>query len=303
MVSLDRLKEDKLYTLFNSFIIVGLLFAMSREKIIPPLLAGLLLLSVITVVYGKYGKEKEGERPGRKTILMSLAVILVLLALLLPSISLSAGVNPNIMLVMDRSTSMDLKDIEISRLLVSKLAAITFLDHADPSDKVGLVVFCKTADKRQSLTVDKVRVKQRIIEFRTCGSTAIGEGIKLASLELENANRPRIIILIADGASNSGIDPLEALEEYAMPREVVIYSISLGTERDGEFNPDLLKTIASRTGGKYYHASTVEELLNIYLELPGEINKVNLFKGFLLGALFIALLNIVLMLRVPSKSE
>ncbi|MEW6405062.1 MAG: VWA domain-containing protein [Chloroflexota bacterium] len=103
---------------------------------------------------------------------------------------------------------------------------------------------------------------------------------------------PAIIVLLTDGVSNSGPYPLEAAVQ-AKTRGVRVYTIGFGTEdlgslRDcsspfgfeqqffggggGGFRRGIdeptLREIARLTGGKYYAASSADELKNVFEDLP-----------------------------------
>src|SRR3990172_3818519 len=119
--------------------------------------------------------------------------------------------------------------------------------------------------------------------------TAIGEGLLEAVVALPERFRPGldgtlpapsgprppgIVILLSDGRSNTGIDPLEAAE-IARRQEVTVYTIGVGQP----FTPDnvytlggsldeyTLKEIARLTGGTYHHASSAEALRSVYQKL------------------------------------
>jgi Ca-activated chloride channel homolog len=88
----------------------------------------------------------------------------------------------------------------------------------------------------------------------------------------------RIIILLTDGANNSGVlTPLKAAE-LARDDGIKVYTIGLGSEADpramagdffgmnasAELDEDTLKKIAEMTGGRYFRATDTESLNSIY---------------------------------------
>ncbi|MDB5999133.1 MAG: von Willebrand factor, type [Rhizobacter sp.] len=85
------------------------------------------------------------------------------------------------------------------------------------------------------------------------------------------------VILLTDGQTTTGIDPLEAAK-LAADRGVKVYTVGVGT-KDGEIlrtegwamrvrlDEDTLKTIASMTHGEYYYAGTATDLTQIYKTL------------------------------------
>jgi len=109
---------------------------------------------------------------------------------------------------------------------------------------------------------------------------------------------PDIIVLLTDGDSNAGPDPLDAAQQ-AVDRGVRVYTIGFGTLNGPDasqspfgggffgggggggfggpgggggfrlgLNETVLKQIASMTGGTYNLASTASELEKVFAELP-----------------------------------
>jgi Ca-activated chloride channel family protein len=83
-----------------------------------------------------------------------------------------------------------------------------------------------------------------------------------------------VIILLSDGQSNVGADPIEAAR-MAAERGVRVYTVGFGTP-EGEIlrfggwsmrvrlDEQTLKKIAAMTQGEYYHASTAADLKKVY---------------------------------------
>jgi Ca-activated chloride channel family protein len=174
-----------------------------------------------------------------------------------------------------------------------------------PNDMVGLIAFGTYADSKCPVTLDhgalldmlnsvdvtkliydrhgnpiNMKIKQEEDE------TAIGDGLTLALDRLKAVDaKSKVVILLTDGDNNAGIvDPHDAaLAAKAMG--VRVYTIGVGhngpvpfPQDDGfgnvhlvsvEFpiDEDLLKFMASTTGGKYWHASDVKALTDVYAEI------------------------------------
>ena len=89
----------------------------------------------------------------------------------------------------------------------------------------------------------------------------------------------KVVVLLTDGANNAGeIDPLTA-SDVAAVMGIRVYTIGVGKRqassggdqvRAQEFDEKALQQIATRTGGKYYHAASREKLEEIYREI-GEL--------------------------------
>ena len=131
---------------------------------------------------------------------------------------------------------------------------------------------------------------------------------------------PHIIVLLTDGVATTGPFPLDAAQQ-AVDRGVRIYTIGFGTEngssdfgggppgggqrQGGGFrrgiDEETLKQIAAMSDGKYYAASSANELLDVFQHLPtylitiSEVTEIS-FVFAALGALLVAI-SIALSLR------
>jgi Ca-activated chloride channel family protein len=192
----------------------------------------------------------------------------------------------SLLLALDISGSMALDDMQqngepATRLSIVKQAAKAFIDERQ-GDSMGLILFGSQAYLQTPLTFDKNTLIQRI-DDATVGlagkSTSIGDALGLAIKRLKDVPpKGRVIILLTDGANNSGIlDPIKAAD-IAESEGIKIYTIGLGSATDAslesqEFfamNPELvldektLKTIANKTGGRYFRATDTATLQAIY---------------------------------------
>lgn len=194
----------------------------------------------------------------------------------------------DIVLSLDVSTSMLARDLKPDRLKAAKNVAKEFIDTR-PNDRIGMVVFAGESFTQCPITTDhKIlkgqieRVKDGLIE----DGTAIGMGLGTAVNRLkESEAKSKVIILMTDGVNNSGyIDPITAVD-LAINEGIRVYTIGLGTRGtapypvkdmfgrtvlqniDVEIDEELLKTIAQKTGGIYYRATSNSALDEIYQEI------------------------------------
>jgi Ca-activated chloride channel homolog len=188
----------------------------------------------------------------------------------------------DIVVALDLSGSMNTQDYNVngqgvSRFNMAKGVLKKFVAER-PDDRIGLVVFAAQAFIASPMTLDHDYLLDNIerLEIGTINSdaTAIGDGLTTALNRLRNIqSKSKIIVLMTDGANNSGrIDPITATEA-AQALGVKIYTIGLGNreivERMGlpaGFLPDedTLKQIAQMTGGQFYRGDNSERLRNIY---------------------------------------
>ena len=194
----------------------------------------------------------------------------------------------DIVLSIDLSASMLSKDFDPNRLEASKAVASTFVEER-PNDRVGVVAYEGEAFTQIPLTTDQRVVMNGIAQLETGlleGGTAIGMGLATAVNRLkESEAESKVIILLTDGVNNSGqIEPLDAAQ-LAKLNNIRVYTIgvgSIGKARspvskvgntyqydwiEVKIDEDVLKNIASSTGGRYFRATSEDKLSSIYKEI------------------------------------
>jgi Ca-activated chloride channel family protein len=194
---------------------------------------------------------------------------------------------------------------------------------------IGIVAFSGFAELIQAPTTSKQALQTAIESLTTGRRTAIGSGILEAldaiaevdenvapsvrefSSELEpppvpkGAYAPDIIVLLTDGVTNAGPDPLDAARQAAN-RGVRVYTIGFGTANGSTFpncrqqflgsepffgggggpgfggggpgfggggfrrgiDEETLKQVAAMTGGTYYSAESAGDLQKVFQSLP-----------------------------------
>lgn len=193
----------------------------------------------------------------------------------------------DMMLTVDLSGSMSIKDMitedneAIDRLTAVKDVLHQFIGKRS-GDRLGLVLFANHAYLQTPLTFDRDTVQQQL-DRTVLGligqSTAIGEGLGIATKTFIDSEAPqRVIVLLSDGANTAGvIEPLEAAE-LAARSDVTIYTVGVGAEEMEQrtffstrtVNPSqdlderMLTRIADMTGGQYFRARNPQELEQIY---------------------------------------
>ena len=191
----------------------------------------------------------------------------------------------SIMLAVDLSGSMQTPDMQSGRDMVSRLAAVKTVAgdfiRRRAGDRLGLILFGDQAYVQAPLTLDRSTVHTLLDEAQiglAGQQTAIGDAIGLAIKRLrEEPVGNRVLILLTDGASNSGtVDPLKAAD-LAAQEGVRIYTIGIGADETAmpgpfgmmqqvpsDLDENALKAIAQKTGGRYFRASDVASLADIY---------------------------------------
>lgn len=194
----------------------------------------------------------------------------------------------DIVLSMDISGSMLARDFKPDRLTASKKIASEFV--ADRfGDRISVVAFAGEAFTQSPLTSDQATVQTMLGRLRSGiieDGTAIGNGLGVAVNRLrESGAESKIVILLTDGVNNRGqISPLMAAE-IAADEGIKVYTIGVGRQgkapypaydvfgnmttvmADVEIDEELLRNIASQTGGRYFRAEDNDALKAIYDEI------------------------------------
>jgi Ca-activated chloride channel homolog len=197
----------------------------------------------------------------------------------------------SIMLVTDNSGSMDATDVRPDRLTAAKLAAQRFIASVPARVNVGVMAFNQTPRVLQSPTRDRQAVNAAIARMTPSGGTATGEAIATATRILARTpgelgrRPPAAIVLLSDGSSTSGRDPLVAAQ-VARRQRIPVYTVALGTpsgtitvpKRGGGTttqrvppDPQSLAQVARASGGKAFTAQTANGLKQVYEKLGSQL--------------------------------
>ena len=249
-------------------------------------------------------------------VLFLVALTLMLIAIARPAAVLTLpSQHETIILAMDVSGSMRATDVKPNRLIAAQEAARAFIGDQPMSTRIGVVSFAATASVVQSPTHSKEDILASIERFQLQRGTAVGSGILVAlklifpdlEFDLRSSNPRRdtgkaapaeparppdkpapkavppgsflsaAIILLTDGQTTTGPDPIEAAR-MAADRGVRVYTVGVGTQA-GEtigaegwsmrvrLDEEALKAIANLTRGEYFHAGSATDLQKIYKSL------------------------------------
>jgi Ca-activated chloride channel family protein len=124
-----------------------------------------------------------------------------------------------------------------------------------------------------------------------------------------------VIILLTDGQTNAGYDPVEAAR-IASEYGVKVYTVGFGTTRGNvvgfggfsmraQLDEDALKKIADMTRGRYFHAATADDLKAVYgvlsKQLVMETQQMEISSFFAAAAAIVMLLSAGLSLAWFSR--
>src|SRR5687768_4440005 len=157
-----------------------------------------------------------------------------------------------------------------TRMDAVKDAVKTFI-RTRRDDRIGLVVFSDNPYVISPLTFDHEYllhyvdfIDDKILQGE--GQTAIGDGLALSNYVLARqataASRGhQVIVLLTDGESNRGREPVEVLAESA-EADIRVHVIGVDLESDVKERPgvQLLMRAVEDNGGKYFNADSEREL-------------------------------------------
>jgi Ca-activated chloride channel family protein len=164
----------------------------------------------------------------------------------------------NLVFLVDVSGSMD----EPDKLPLVKAALQRLADRLRPDDRVSIVVYAGNAGLVLAPTANKTYVKAALDCLQAGGSTAGGEGIKLAydtarsTFVKGGINR---IFLATDGDFNVGVSDTKALEALVKSNRddgITLTTLGFG---DGNYNDAMMEHIADVGNGNYAYIDSDRE--------------------------------------------
>ncbi len=272
------------------------------------------------------------------TWLASLALTLVVIALARPQRGLgrdqltTEGID--IVVAIDVSGSMAAEDFRPdNRLAVAKAVVADFIRRRT-RDRLGLVIFAGRAITQSPATTDQALLLRQLEDValdRLPDGTAIGSGLATSLSRLSKSeSKSKVVVLVTDGANNSGeIDP-DTATDIAKAMEVKIYTVGVGkggvapipvraqdpftgrivtrtVNMEVPIDEDLLKRIAEKTGGAFFSATDESSFRDIFNRIDAlETSRLKsvsfrryqeLFQGVLQGAFILLVAALLLWLR------
>ncbi len=194
----------------------------------------------------------------------------------------------DIMLTVDVSLSMLIEDFYIGAQPVNRLTAakrvMTDFIKGRRSDKIGIVAFAGETYLPCPLTLDRdwlINNLDRVQTQRVGDGTAIGSGIASAANRMRREKSPsKVIVLLTDGANNSGRLSPQVAAKLAATLGIKIYTIAIGTPgihsipdpKRGTFTPvgqqlfdeGTLKEVAAIGNGQFYMAQNLNSLSDVF---------------------------------------
>ena len=256
-----------------------------------------------------------------------------------------------IAMTVDVSGSMEALDLTPrgaeykTRLDVVKEMFAKFVE-ARPDDLIGLVTFGGYASSRAPLTADHEALQHVLkgvqvpsVNYDANGRpvdpdetlTAVGDGLATALARVKDAEvKSKIVILLSDGVSNTGVVEPDQAAAAAAKLGIRVYTIGVGTHSrrtpfkardmfgrtqiayaDMSFDESQLKSIASKTNGRYFGVRDADGLKSALEEIDS-LEKTTLdrtvyqrwqeyFVPFLLIGMFLVLFAVSLQMAASRR--
>ncbi len=164
----------------------------------------------------------------------------------------------SVVLIIDKSSSMEGRKIELARL-----SAIGVVDHLRPIDSIGVLIFDNSFQWAVPMrkAEDKSLIKRLVSGITPDGGTQIAPALAEAYRKVIPAKGTyKHIVLLTDGISEEG-DSME-LAKQAADHQVTISTVGLGQD----VNRTYLEKVAATSGGRSYFLNEPQGLEQILLK-------------------------------------
>jgi Ca-activated chloride channel homolog len=223
-----------------------------------------------------------GWRRHAPIALYGLALAALAIALARPEATVAVPTEQaTVVLAIDRSGSMRATDVAPTRMAAVKSAAARFLESVPRRVKVGAVTYNGQTAVLEAPTTDRAPVREAIDAIEAKGGTASGDGLAAALELIERGGEerpPAAVVLISDGRSTKGADPVEVAREGGVP----VYTVALGTPgativdaqgttRDASPDPATMQAVAEASGGQSFAVEDADRLSTVYDRLGSQV--------------------------------
>ena len=155
-------------------------------------------------------------------------------------------------------------------------AALAFIQASNPRDEIFVVNF---NDKvRPGLPSDQP-FSDQIPTLRAAlwmgnaeGRTALFDALGYSLHHLEQGRRDKkTLVVVSDGGDNASTLVRNEVLRKVEESRATIYTIGIFEENDPDKNPDLLRKLATITGGDYYPIGDLSEVLPVSRKIASDI--------------------------------
>lgn len=186
------------------------------------------------------------------------------------------------MIVFDGSGSMSemgFNTLDEPRIFEARRAVRRAIPQITPYRRVGLLVYgpgegdsCSNIDLRFGPRANAAApIVDAVDALQPDGMTPLSAAVEAAAEALDYRTRPGVVVLVTDGNETCGGTPCQLGEQLASQGEdLIVHVIGFKVRSDffswdspeqaGFTDGTVAECLATRTGGRYYPAETVDEL-------------------------------------------
>ena len=196
----------------------------------------LLMLGVVVWIAMLYAKESAPISNTLRACLALLRIValgIVLVMIAQPTLNWFRQVRPSIVVLVDRSASMAIDDVQVadeflSRLKWSQRQTATWLEHLQQDHRTQIVTFAADAELTGPTALQDIKIANEE------DGTHLGEAIDFA-LSQATSQTPAAVVLLSDGMNTSSGSLSDAVSK-ALRLRVPVFSAAVGSDRP---QPDL----------------------------------------------------------------
>jgi Ca-activated chloride channel family protein len=145
-----------------------------------------------------------------------------------------------------------------------------------PVDALSVFSFSESVSQSPfGYTADLKRIDEGIDHIRLGAATALFDAVYVASRSLDRRQGRKVMVLITDGGDTISRIDYKGAARAAVEAEALVYSIivvpienSAGREIGGEH---ALIQLSEDTGGKYYYATSMSQLDDVFRQISDEL--------------------------------
>jgi Ca-activated chloride channel homolog len=182
-----------------------------------------------------------------------------------------------LILVIDKSGSMDESSGGVTKIAMAREAAIQAVGALKPNDQIGVIAF--DTDPEWIVPMERVAgslndVRDRISRLQSSGGTDIYTALRTAYSAIQSINATqKHVILLTDGQSWRG--PYQSLLQSMNQDNVTLSTIAIGSDADTGW----LSELARLGNGRYYFTNQFSDIPQIVIREVNAATKVAKVEG------------------------
>jgi VWFA-related protein len=180
-------------------------------------------------------------------------------------------------LVIDSSISMSRKRAAVIA------AGRSFAESSHPDDEMFTINFNERVwpglPDGQAFTSDRAELTRALNRAGAIGRTALFDALDVALRQLDAGEcQKKVLIVVSDGGDNASRATFDRVLDTALGMDAIIYTVRVDDEYDGEGDPDVLRKMASATGGEAFFPRRPDRATGVLQRIAKEIRS-----GYTLG--------------------